>query len=710
MGRRERCIRYGILLCMMILLMAQTAWAESDALRISYYDNYPLCFQDENGEPQGVFVDVLNEVADGEGWELIYEFHSFEDQMKLVFEGKVDLGLAVADTKDRAELALFPLETIYSNWGQVFVADHLTSVDTYDSLSKYRVAVVRGDIYAKELEDSFAFLGLENHFVYMDSFTDVFAAIEGGEAEAGAVARTFGLLYQESYAVKATTLAIRSAKVKVIGAQGSESLLAAVDRWIAGMRDDPNSRYYKILSRWLRDEVNEEVFPDWLKWILGLAALTGVLSLSFAFFLQKMVAKQTKELRYLAHHDPLTGLPNRSYMRKMVDGGEWEKPADFLLIDLDQFRRINDVYGHEMGDRLLVSLTDLVKKHLPDSAVLSRLSGDEFTILLPRFQGEDFANRLLELIQSPLEVREESFQIGMSMGLAKLPEDGTDYDTLTKKAEMAMYQAKGKGKEKVQWFRAELEARLHETHWYLRYLREAIAKEELYLAYQPIVDAHTESMVGVEALLRWKHEGKLISPGLFIPIAEQTGLIHEIGDWVVGEAVRQLIAWQKKSQAPRFMSVNLSAVQLNQSGFVDHLDEMVGSFGVEKSKIHFEVTENAEIEKIGNSRRALEILKERGYRISLDDFGMGYSSMNYLKELPIDTMKIDRSFVQEIGQDRETEIMIEELLILANRMNLMTIAEGVETQAQWHFLREHGCRMIQGYYFGRPVKAEELFR
>jgi|GEM_PF-3327502 len=710
MGRTEMRIRYGILFCIMVLLMLQPAWTESDALTISYYDNYPLCFQDENGQPQGMFIDVLNQVAEKENWTLDYEYHTLEDQIDLVAEGKLDLGLAVAYTEDRARRVLYPAETIYSNWGQVFVSTELSPVDTYDSLSNYRIALVRGGVYTTELENSFDFLGLEKRFVYVDGYSDVLAAIDLGQADAGAVARTFGLLHMEEYAVKATTLAIRPVKVKVIGAPGTENALAAIDRWMMGMREDSESEYFAILSRWLREEVKQEVLPEWLKWILALAALIGLLSLSFAFFLQKMVAKQTKELRYLAHHDPLTGLPNRSYMRKLIDGGEFKQSADFLLIDLDQFRRINDVYGHEMGDRLLVSFTGLVKNHLPESAVFSRLSGDEFTILLPRHEGEVFANHLLDLIQSPLDVREESFQIGMSIGLAKLPEDGSDYDTLTKKAEMAMYQAKGKGNEKVQWFREELEARLHETHWYLRYLRQAIAKKELYLAYQPIVDAKSKSMVGVEALLRWEHEGKLISPGIFIPIAEQTGLIHEIGDWVVHEAVRQLIDWQGQSQAPRFMSVNLSAVQLNQAGFVDHLDKLVASFGVEKSKIHFEVTENAEIEKIGNSRRALEVLKQRGYRISLDDFGMGYSSMNYLKELPIDTMKIDRSFVQEIGQDRETEIMIEELLILANRMNLMTIAEGVETEAQWHFLREHGCRMIQGYYFGRPVKAEELIQ
>lgn len=708
MGRRGKAIRCGLLAWFMILFLAQAGWAESDTLTISYYDNYPLCFQDENGDPQGVFVDVLNDVAEVEGWVLEYEYHTFEEQLDLVEAGEVDLGLAVAYTKERQRQFLFPIETIYSNWGQIFIADHLSSVDTFDSLSKYRIALVRGDIYTKEVEDSFDFLGLDKRFIYVDGFTDVFRAIDQGQADAGAVARTFGLLHMENYGVQATTMAIRSVKVKVIGAPGTEDAIAAIDRWMLGMRVDPASDYFDILSRWLRDEVKEEILPEWLTGVLALAVMIGLFSLGFAYFLRKLVDKQTEELQHLANHDPLTGLPNRRYMKHLMNNNERSTPFDFLLIDLDQFRRINDVYGHEMGDRLLVGFAALVNGILPESAVFSRLSGDEFTVLLPKNQGEKFARRLLEMMQKPLKVREESFQVGMSMGLAQLPEDGTDYDTLTKKSEMAMYQAKLKGNDKLQWFRLELEERLHENHWILKYLREAISLEELYLAYQPIVDAKTEKRVGVEALLRWQHDGKLISPSLFIPIAEQTGLIHEIGDWVVKEAVKQLIAWQEQSDAPGFVSVNLSAVQLNQKGFVDFLDQRVASFGVEKSKIHFEVTENAEIEKLGNSRRALELLKERGYGISLDDFGMGYSSMNYLKELPIDTMKIDRSFIREIGQDRETEIMIEELLILANRMNLTTIAEGVEAEDQWRFLQKHGCQLVQGYYFGRPVKADEL--
>ena len=710
MGRlRGICRRMGGAL-LLILLMGNIAWAEPAAITVSFYDNYPLCFQDEKGMPQGVFIDVLEEVADQEGWELAYEYHTLEEQLTLVAEGKVDLGVAVAYTDTRAKKVRFHGETVYSNWGQIFVGEDYTAVDTLDSLANYRIALVRGAVYSIELEDSFKFLGLEDNFVYVDGFTDVFKAIDVGQAEAGAVARTFGLLNMDKYGVKATAMAFRPVKVKIIGAPGQENRLAGIDRWLLGVQEDSNSKYYDILSRWLREEVQDEVVPEWLVWVLAIAAMIGVLSLGFVSFLRKMVAKQTEELTYLAYHDSLTGLPNRRAMNQLIEKNCQEKSHDFLLIDLDQFRRVNDLYGHEMGDQLLLGFTALVQEYLPESATLSRLSGDEFIILLPRAQGDAIARILLKAIQKPIKVGSEIFEIGISMGLARLPEDGHDYETLTKKAEMAMYQAKGKGREKIQWFQVEMEERLQQTHWYFRYLREAIERKEFYLVYQPIVDTDTQKMVGVEALLRWKHEEKLIPPTVFIPIAEQSGLIHEIGDWVVREAVEQMIAWRGKSNAPQFLSLNLSAVQLNHEGFVDHLDAMVEAFDVNKSRIHFEVTENAEIERIGQSRIALESLKRRGYRISLDDFGMGYSSMNYLKELPIDTMKIDRSFIIEIGQDRETEILIEELLILARRMNLMTIAEGVETEQQWLFLKEHGCRMIQGYYFGRPVLPDELMQ
>jgi diguanylate cyclase (GGDEF)-like protein len=710
MGKLRGICRKMSGLFLLVMLLGNTAWAESDAISISYYDNYPLCFQDENGHPQGVFIDIMNEVADQEDWKLEYEYHTLKEQLALVAEGKVDLGMAVAYSDARAMQVRFHIETIYSNWGQIFVGVDEIAVDSLESLAKYRIALVRGDIYSIELEESFEFLGLEKNFVYVDGFTDVFKAIDEGKADAGAVARTFGLLNMDRYWVRATTLAIRPAKVKIIGAPGQENLLAGIDRWMLAVQEDPNSKYYNILSRWLREEVRDEVVPEWLFWVLAIVVVMGLLSLGFVYFLRKMVAKQTQELTYLAYHDSLTGLPNRRTMNRLIEENYLEEGYDFLLIDLDQFRSVNDLYGHEMGDQLLVEFTSRMEKILPNSAILSRLGGDEFTILLPRDQGELIANQLLEITKKPIEVDSENFEIEMSIGLAHLPEDGEDYDTLTQKAEMAMYQAKGKGNEKIQWFRVEMEEKLHQTHWYLKYMRGAIGRNEFYLVYQPIVDTYTQKRVGVEALLRWEHDGQLIPPSIFIPIAEQSGLIHEIGDWVVLEAISQMIAWRGQAKAPQFMSLNLSAMQLNHEGFIEHLDAMVDRLGADKSKIHFEVTENAEIEKIGHSRLALESLKRSGYHISLDDFGMGYSSMNYLKELPIDTMKIDRAFIMEIGRDCETEILIEELLILAKRLNLMTIAEGVETEEQWLFLKEHGCPMIQGYYFGRPVLPDELMR
>ena len=708
MGRvRGLCRKIGGLI-LLIILIGNVVWADSEAITVSYYDNYPQCFQDEDGLPQGIFVDIMNEVASEEDWELAYEYHTIEEQLTLITEGKIDLGVAVAYSDARASRVYFHGETIYSSWGQIFVGADVSAVDSLESLATYRIALVRGNIYSIELEESFEFLGLEKNFLYVDGFTDVFKAIDAGKAEAGAVPRAFGLLNMDNHWVKATTLAIRPTKLKIIGALGQENQLAGIDRWLLGVQADSNSKYYDILSRWLREEVQDEVVPGWLPWLLGIGAVMSISSLGFVYFLRKMVTKQTRELTYLAYHDSLTGLPNRRSMNRLIEENRLEEGYDFLLIDLDQFRRINDLYGHEIGDQLLIEFAARVESELPKMGILSRLNGDEFTILLPRGQGESMARKLIKTMQNPIEVGTENFEIEMSMGLANSPEDGDDYDTLTQKAEMAMYQAKKKGNEKIQWFQAEMEEKLHQTHWYLNDMREAIERGEFYLVYQPIVNTHSQKMVGVEALLRWQHEEKLIPPSVFIPIAEQSGLIHKMGDWVVREAVSQMIAWRGQANTPQFMSINLSAVQLNRKGFIDHLDAMVEGLGANKSKIHFEVTENAEIEKIDRSRIALESLKRSGYRISLDDFGMGYSSMNYLKELPIDTMKIDQSFIREIGLDRETEILIEELLIIASRLNLMTIAEGVETEEQWLFLKKNHCPMIQGYYFGRPALPDEL--
>lgn len=437
-----------------------------------------------------------------------------------------------------------------------------------------------------------------------------------------------------------------------------------------------------------------------------------------------------EQISYLAYHDSLTGLPNRRMFAELLKGAvaharRHGEHLALLFLDVDDFKRVNDSLGHQVGDELLQEVADrfvqavreydCVSRGVPDEAsnAVARLGGDEFIVLLPSLKrpldAATVASRLLDAISHHLVVRGHEVHVNASIGITTYPQDGETASQLIKNADIAMYHAKAQGKNHYQFYTESMNIALVEHMALEGALRKAIARHELLLYYQPQVNAHTGAMVGVEALLRWRSpELGMVSPGAFIPLAEETGLIVPIGEWVLQEACRQNQAWQAVGLPPMPVSVNISNRQFSRPQFEETVKNALTASGLEPRYLDIELTETSIMDSPAQAAEILAGLKALGVQISMDDFGTGYSSLSALKRLPIDCLKIDQSFVHEITTDNDDAIIVSTIIAMSKSLNLKVIAEGVERPEQLEFLRENGCDLIQGYLFSKPVPADEL--
>jgi diguanylate cyclase (GGDEF)-like protein len=430
---------------------------------------------------------------------------------------------------------------------------------------------------------------------------------------------------------------------------------------------------------------------------------------------------------YLAYYDELTTLPNRQLFkeqlaRSMENAARGEGMVALLFLDLDGFKEVNDAYGHDLGDQLLrhvaqklltcVRAADAVSRGL-DGELVSRLGGDEFTILLDGLN--DFteaalvARRVLDSLARPIEVADREIFISASVGIALYPGGAENMDELLRNADLAMYHAKESGRNNFQFFEEEMNSAVVHRNTLAHDLRGALERDELSLEYQPILDQDARRIVGVEALLRWHHpELGLVGPDDFIPIAEETGLIVPIGEWVLRTACRQFSSWRARGIAPARVAVNVSAVQLRSQKLPDCVFAALEDARMDPAHLEVEVTENAMMADEEEASRCLHQLKERGVCIALDDFGTGYSSLSYVKRFPVDALKIDRSFVGVIEDDPEAQAIATAIIAMAHRLGLRVVGEGVETDAQQKFLREHECDELQGYLFAKPLTPDAM--
>ncbi|GHA20906.1 putative bifunctional diguanylate cyclase/phosphodiesterase [Oceanisphaera arctica] len=427
-----------------------------------------------------------------------------------------------------------------------------------------------------------------------------------------------------------------------------------------------------------------------------------------------------QQLAYLAQYDPLTGLANRDMFLKLLHQAlsrtdRHQHTLALLFLDLDRFKQVNDTLGHEAGDQLLKLAAQRLQSRIRDGDTISRLGGDEFTVILEEVDHSRgpavVAQKLIDVLAEPFMIKGHEVFIGTSIGIALYPNSADNAHALLKCADMAMYQAKACGRNNFQFFTSEMQHKVTQTLDLENRLRHALDRNEFFLTYQPQVDIASGRIIGLEALLRWQPEGQpLVLPGQFIAIAEETGLIVPIGEWVLRQACHQLHHWHQSGLLAEevSMSVNLSVRQLENKSLLSTLDSILKETGLKPSQLELEITESAVMKDPEVAVSVLRTINQLGIQVSLDDFGTGYSSLSYLKILPLDVLKIDRSFVNDIGGDPSHEAILQAIVTLSKNLNLRVVAEGVETEAQLTFLRKLHCHSIQGYFISKPKSAEQI--
>jgi diguanylate cyclase (GGDEF)-like protein len=425
-----------------------------------------------------------------------------------------------------------------------------------------------------------------------------------------------------------------------------------------------------------------------------------------------------ERVEYLAYHDGLTGLPNRSLFSKLLgqsinEAQRYDRQLAVAFLDLDRFKQINDTLGHDAGDQLLREVANRLKGCVRGSDSVARLGGDEFVALLLNLDDPKYAasvaQKIMAVIARPFTLNGREFRVTASIGISAYPQDGLDEQTLTKNADIAMYQAKAEGKNNFQFYSAALNANSLERLTLESGLRHALEHNEFRLCYQAKRDIGSGRITGMEALLRWEHPDLgLLAPMQFIPMAEETGLIVPIGRWVLETACSQNVAWQNAGAPPLTIAVNLTARQFVDERLLEDVSAALRTTGMDPHLLEFEISESILIGDVDATLRILTALKRLGTRIAIDDFGIGYSSLTMLQRFPLDTIKIDRSFIRTIAADPDNWGLADAVITMGKNLSLTVVAQGVETGEQAEFLRAHACDELQGFYLSRPLPPEEF--
>ena len=433
---------------------------------------------------------------------------------------------------------------------------------------------------------------------------------------------------------------------------------------------------------------------------------------------EEKLLEQRNRLDHQAHHDALTGLPNRLLFNDRLEQSIQKAKRNstkvaLLFIDLDHFKEINDSLGHDVGDEILKVVTRRLSETMRGKDTLARLGGDEFTVIVEELKkGEDaslLAQKIIEVLSKPIVINDNILYVSSSIGISLYPDDGASTQNLLKFADAAMYKAKDEGRNNFQYYDSVMTELAFERVVMETSLREALKKREFLVYYQPQVDGKTNKLTGMEALVRWQHPTMgIVSPDKFIPLAESTGLIIELDRFVMKTAMTQISKWNSDGLKPGILAMNLAIKQLHQKDFIDMFKNLIKETGCKAESIELEVTES---QIMINPEVAIQILNkvsDIGVQLAVDDFGTGYSSLSYLKKLPIDKLKIDKSFVDELPDDEDDVGIIKAVIALGKSLNLRIIAEGVENVEQKEFLVENGCENIQGYFYSKPVPADEM--
>lgn len=723
------------------LLSISMGWAAPDRIvvRVGVFDNPPIVSAIRGVPPEGIAIDMIRLVAEKEHWGLVYVPDTWDNLIERLDKGEIDLLVGIAYNDERAKHYQFSKQSLIGNWGMVF-RNTESGVRSLPDLEGKRVALMHSSTHSKALIELSTRFNAPFTPVYVDTYAEVLEAVAEKQVDAGVVNRVFAALHAHHPGLVVTDIVFNPVFVHYAAPkQASPALLAALDRHLAALKADPHSAYYDSLQKWLEATSSSRV-PSWLPWTAAAVGSLFVLVLTIAGFLRFQVRRQTTELQaradqlqveieqrkqaqhhlnQLAYFDGLTRLPNREgfnveLQQALADIQGTEGRLALMFIDVDRLKNVNDGLGHGAGDLLLQQIAIRLQSVLRPHDHLSRFGGDEFVIIVSGVDessdAELVATRLLQSLALPIDIGATQIYSSASIGIALYPDDATSVETLLKHADTAMYQAKAQGGNRFLFYQAQQTTRVIERLTLDTRLRQALERDELVLHYQPVIRLDDQRIVGVEALVRWNDpERGLVMPGEFISAAEDTGLIVPLGEWVLEAGCAQLRAWQLAGKAEGMtVAINVSTRQFEGQRLVKSVEQALGRSGLAPEYLELEITENVMLIMNDEVRRSLDALRAMGVRLSLDDFGTGYSSLSYLKQLPFHTLKIDQTFVSKLpGKIGDTQL-VTTILALAKGLDLEVVAEGIETEAQFMFLREQGCEYGQGYLMSRPQSVEDL--
>ena len=726
-----------ILLIFCSLIIAGTASAKStkdqpgQLIRVGVFPNPPVAFKDEAGKWRGISIDVLEAIAKIKGWQLQFVQGSFSQNLKKLETHDVDILSMMAYSETRAKKYSFSRHPLISNWGIVYSKGSNYIASLLDLEGK-RVAVMKNNIHDTAFRKQAGKFGLTYTRVDKPNFRDVMKSIQKGDADAGVVNRLFGSLNAQQYNLVETGIIFNPINIHYSALDPDyKVILSAIDQHLSQFKSNKDSIYYSSIERWMH-KPKEKTLPSWLVWVaLGLVSFI-ILMIGVSLLLRKQVAVRTTELQRevderrqaqtkldnLAYYDSLTQLPNRVSLTKNLKTAikvvqRNNQKIAILFIDIDRFKTVNDSLGHAAGDQLIIQVAQRLQKCLRDEDTIFRFGGDEFVAIIHNINSlsdiSNVATRMLKSLSAPINVDVTEIYSSICIGAALFPDDDPHGDNLLKYADAAMYHAKEQGGNNYQFYNMDLTERVKKRLSLETRLRHALDRDEFILHYQPIYNVTSQQPIGVETLIRWQDpETGLVAPDEFIPLAEETGLIVPIGEWVLEQACKQVYQWEKQQLGQLLLAVNISSRQFDHNKLYTTVMSALNNSGLKASQLELEITERMFLNITQNVRDTLNRLTQEKVRLSIDDFGTGYSSLSYLKELPIDTLKIDRSFIMGIPDDKDDIQIASTIVTMAHGLGLNVIAEGIETAEQLAFLNGINCDHGQGYFLARPQPPEDI--
>ncbi|SHD78263.1 EAL domain-containing protein [Schnuerera ultunensis] len=702
-------------------------------LRIVGDNNFkPYEYVDEKGEFKGFNIDIMKAIGEAMDIEIELIPMRWSDAVFALENGEIDGIQGMSKTEERKAKYLFTQSTVVNSHA-IFIMKDLENIKDIEDLKGLRVAYQEKDIHEERIRGIPGIISIPRY-----SQIEGIQALLDGEADAFIGNRMTAVYYLNN--IKKIN------KVKTIGEPLGETAYGPAilpENKLAyrlleeGLnRIKQNGTYDKIYKKWFGHQLSygHFVLRTYIKYIIIGAGVIGIVLLLLFIWnkkLQQEVAKRTSELETanknlkahqeriyrLAYFDPITHLPNRVYFMEELEEtienlADNEKLA-ILHLDLDRFKYINDNLGHNIGDEVLrllgVRLGELISK----GDLIARGGGDEYLILLKNIEDiskiDTVVDGIIESFKEYIAYKDYELYLTTSIGIAIYPEAGEDSISLMKNAEIALYEAKEMGGNSYFKYNVQIGKREYDNLTKLNQLRQAVTNGEFILYYQPKFDIKTGEIIGLESLIRWENPRRgLIFPDEFIPLAEETGLIFSIGEWVLREACRQNKEWIDKGYKPRRVSVNISARQFQHYNFLDMVSNILEETGLEPKYLGLEITETTAISDITYTLDVLDRLKELGVFVIMDDFGTGYSNLSYLGEMNIDELKIDRSFIWDLDINEKNRAISRTIILLAKQFNILVTAEGIETEKQLNILKELGSDTGQGYYFSKPIPAKEL--